>query len=108
MFGTALIVFREALEAALIIGIVSASTRDIPGRTRYVWAGVGLGILGSIVVAGMAEAISAFAQGMGQEIFNASVLGFAVVMLAWQHIWMFSHGRKIEGAANDVGWAVDW
>src|SRR5436190_410705 len=54
MFGTALIVFREALEAALIIGIVSASTRDIPGRTRYVWAGVGLGILGSIVAASMA------------------------------------------------------
>jgi high-affinity iron transporter len=72
MFGTALIVFREVLEAALIIGIVAAATRDIPGRSRYIWAGIGLGIFGSILVAGMAEAISGFAQGMGQEIFNAS------------------------------------
>jgi len=47
MFGTALIVFREVLEAALIIGIVAAATRDIPGRSRYIWAGIGVGILGS-------------------------------------------------------------
>ena len=57
MFGTALIVFREVLEAALIIGIVAAATRGIPGRSRYLWAGVGIGIAGSIVVAAMAEAI---------------------------------------------------
>jgi len=106
MFGTALIVFREALEAALIIGIVSAATRDIPGRTRYIWAGVGLGILGSIVVAAMAEAISRFAQGMGQEIFNASVLGIAVVMLAWHNIWMSSHGRQLAADAKAMGGAV--
>ena len=106
MFGTALIVFREALEAALIIGIVAAATRDIPGRTRYIWAGVGLGILGSIVVAAMAEAISGFAQGMGQEIFNASVLGIAVVMLAWHNIWMSSHGRQLAVDAKAMGGAV--
>ena len=106
MFGTALIVFREALEAALIIGIVSAATRDIPGRTRYIWAGVGFGILGSILVAGMAEAISGFAQGMGQEIFNASVLGIAVVMLAWHNIWMSSHGRQLAAEAKAMGGAV--
>ena len=106
MFGTALIVFREALEAALIIGIVSAATRDIPGRSRYIWAGVGLGILGSIVVAAMAEAISGFAQGMGQEIFNASVLGIAVGMLAWHNIWMSSHGRQLAEDAKAMGGAV--
>jgi len=106
MFGTALIVFREVLEAALIIGIVSAATRDIPGRSRYIWAGIGLGVLGSIVVAGMAEAISGFAQGMGQEIFNASVLGVAVVMLAWHNIWMSAHGRQLAADAKAMGGAV--
>jgi len=106
MFGTALIVFREALEAAFIIAIVSAATRDIPGRSRYIWAGVGLGILGSIVVAAMAEAISGFAQGMGQEIFNASVLGIAVGMLAWHNIWMSSHGRQLAEDAKAMGGAV--
>jgi high-affinity iron transporter len=106
MFGTALIVFREVLEAALIIGIVAAATRDIPGRSRFIWAGVGLGIFGSIVVALMAERISTLAEGMGQEIFNASVLGIAVVMLAWHNIWMSAHGRQLAADAKAMGTAV--
>jgi high-affinity iron transporter len=103
MFGTALIIFRETLEAALIIGIVAAATRDIPGRSRFIWAGVSLGIVGSIIVAAMAEGISGLAQGMGQEIFNASVLGIAVVMLAWHNIWMSSHGRELAANAKAMG-----
>jgi len=106
MFGTALIVFREVLEAALIIGIVAAATRDVPGRSRYIWAGLGFGILGSIIVALMAEGISAMAQGMGQEIFNATVLGLAVVMLAWHNIWMSAHGRELAANAKAMGGAV--
>ena len=35
MFATAIIVFREILEAALIVGIVAAATRTIPARTRW-------------------------------------------------------------------------
>jgi len=35
MFATAVIVFREVLEAALIVGIVAAATRTIPGRKRW-------------------------------------------------------------------------
>ena len=51
MFGTAVIVFREVLEAALIIGIVTAATRDVPGHGRWISAGVILGLLGSMIVA---------------------------------------------------------
>ena len=35
MFTTALIVFRESLEAALLIGIVAAATRGLAGRSRW-------------------------------------------------------------------------
>ncbi len=102
MLGTALIVFREVLEAALIIGIVAAATRGIPNRERWIGAGVGLGLLGSLLVAGGAEAISRLAEGMGQELFNASILGVAVVMLAWHNIWMSIHGRELARNARDV------
>ena len=93
MFGTALIVFREVLEAALIVGIVAAATKGIPGRNRWIGAGLAAGILGSIMVAFAAEGISSLAEGMGQELFNASILGVAVVMLAWHNIWMSSRAR---------------
>ena len=103
MLGTAIIVFREVLEAALIVGIVAAATRGIAGRARWIGAGLALGIVGSLVVAGGAEAISHLAEGMGQELFNASILGVAVVMLAWHNIWMSAHGRELAAQAQSVG-----
>jgi high-affinity iron transporter len=103
MFGTALIVFREVLEAALIIGIVAAATRGIPGRIRWIAAGLVAGLAGSLLVAFGAEHLSQLAEGMGQELFNASILGVAVVMLAWHNIWMAAHGRKLSADAKAVG-----
>ena len=103
MLGTALIVFREVLEAALIVGIVGAATRGIQGRGRWIGAGLALGVVGSIAVAFGAEALSSLAEGMGQELFNATILGIAVVMLAWHNIWMSVHGRELAANAKKVG-----
>ena len=103
MIATALIVFREVLEAALIVGIGSAATRGIPGRVRWIAGGIGAGILGSIVVAAGANVITQLAQGMGQELFNAGILALAVAMLAWHNIWMSSHGRELAANARRIG-----
>ena len=101
MFAAALIVFRESLEAALIIGIMAAATRGIPSRGRWMFAGVIAGISGAALVASSMEAISNLASGMGQELFNAGVLILAVGMLAWHNIWMSIHGREMaEKALN--------
>jgi len=103
MFGTAIIVFREVLEAALIIGIVTAATRDVPGRARWITAGLFMGLVGAGIVATFTEVISSFASGIGQELFNAIVLGIAVLMLAWHSIWMASHGAELASNARKVG-----
>jgi high-affinity iron transporter len=103
MLGTALIVFREVLEAALIVGIIAAATRGVAGRSRWIVGGIAAGLAGSLVVAAGAEAISTLAEGMGQEIFNASILGIAVAMLAWHNIWMSSHGRELASQAKAIG-----
>jgi high-affinity iron transporter len=106
MFGTAVIVFREVLEAAIIIGIVAAATRDVPRRSRWIGAGLLLGLLGSALVAGFTGRISELASGMGQELFNALILGIAVLMLAWHNIWMASHGAELATNARNVGNAI--
>src|SRR3954464_13445660 len=103
MFGTALIVFREVLEAALIVGIVSAATQGIAGRARFIVGGLLLGLIGAGLVAGGAEFLSQLAEGMGQELFNAVILGIAVLMLAWHNIWMSAHGQKLAGDAKKIG-----
>jgi len=106
MFGTAIIVFREVLEAALIIGIVAAATHDIAGSRRWLFAGLLVGLAGAGVVAAFTDAIGNFASGFGQELFNASVLGIAVLMLAWHNIWMSSHGAALAASARSVGGAI--
>lgn len=103
MLATAIIIFREVLEAALIIGILAAATRSIPGSRLWILAGVLAGLGGSAVVAYSTDAIGALADGMGQELFNASVLGVAVLMLAWHNIWMSSHGAAMAADAKALG-----
>jgi high-affinity iron transporter len=106
MLGALLIVFREVLEAGLIVGIVMAATRGVPGRGRWVTIGIVAGVLGAAVVAMFAGAISEAFQGSGQELFNAGVLGIAVVMLMWHNAWMARHGREIADEMRRVGAAV--
>jgi len=103
MFGTAVIVFREVLEAALIIGIIAAATRDVPKRSYWLAAGLIAGLIGSGFVAASTDVIAEFASGVGQELFNAIVLGVAVVMLAWHNVWMSSHGAELASHAQNVG-----
>jgi high-affinity iron transporter len=106
MLGALIIVFREVLEAGLIVGIVMAATRGVPGRGRWVTTGIGAGVVGSAVVATFAGVISEAFQGAGQELFNAGVLGAAVVMLMWHNAWMARHGREIAAEMRRVGTAV--
>jgi high-affinity iron transporter len=106
MLGALIIVFREVLEAGLIVGIVMAATRGVPGRGRWVTTGIGAGVVGSAVVATFAGVISEAFQGAGQELFNAGVLGAAVVMLMWHNAWMARHGREIADEMRRVGTAV--
>ena len=103
MFATAVIVFREVLEAAIIIAVVAAATRTLPGRNRWLAAGICAGLLGSAFVALGTERIAAAASGIGEEIFNASVLGIAVAMLAWHNLWMSSHGAALAANARHLG-----
>lgn len=95
MLGSGLLVFREVLEAALIVSIVSAATRGVRERGRWIAAGMAAGLLGAILVACFAGGIAQAVSGIGQELFNATVLLAAVVMIAWHAIWMANHGREL-------------
>jgi high-affinity iron transporter len=103
MLGALIIVFREVIEAGLIIGIVLAVTRGVPGRGVWVGAGVLVGALGAGVIALFAQTIADAFAGSGQELFNASVLGIAVVMLMWHNFWMASHGQELAASMAAVG-----
>jgi high-affinity iron transporter len=101
-----LIVFREVFEAGLVIGIVMAVTSSVPGRGLWVAGGVAAGVLGACIVALFTGGLSELFGGSGQELFNAGILGFAVLMLGWHNIWMARHGREIASEMRAAGEAV--
>jgi high-affinity iron transporter len=106
MLGAAIIVFREVIEAGLIAGIVLAATKGVPGRTAYVIGGIAAGVLGASILAVFAGSLSSALEGMGREVFNASILAIAVVMLSWHNIWMARHGRELAAELKAAGHAV--
>lgn len=106
MLGVALLVFREVLEAALIISIVAAATRGVVRRGLFIGGGIALGVVGALLVAAFAGMIAEAVGGSGQELFNACVLLIAVVMIGWHVIWMSSHGRELAQQMQSVGGAV--
>jgi high-affinity iron transporter len=106
MLATAIIVFREVLEASLVVGIVLAASRGVPRRGVWVASGIAAGILGAALVAAGAGTIAAAVHGIGQELFNATILFTAVAMLGWHNIWMNRHGRELAAAAAMLGKAV--
>ncbi|MFQ5512573.1 MAG: FTR1 family protein, partial [Candidatus Krumholzibacteriia bacterium] len=106
MLSISIIVFREVLEMSLILGVVLAATRGLTGRRRWIVTGVVGGVAGSCLVAFSAGAISEAISGMGQEVFNATVLLLAAVLIGWTVVWMKRHAMYLAERLKAVGRAV--
>ena len=106
MFATAVILFREVLEMAVVVGVVMAAAEGAPGRNRWIGVGVLAGLFGASLVAVFADAISDAAAGMGQEYFNTAILLAATLLIGWTVVWMKTHGRDIAVKLKATGRAV--
>lgn len=99
MLQTVLIVWRESLEAALIVGILLTYLRrgGIAAGARYVWGGAFAAILAAVAFA----VISGDAIGMldpdTQELLHAVILFLATGVLTWMVLWMHARGRGLKG-----------
>ncbi|MBS0455808.1 MAG: FTR1 family protein [Proteobacteria bacterium] len=103
MFATLLLVFREVLEAALIVGIVAAATRGVATRARWIGSGIVLGVAGAALLALFAGRLADALSGSGQEWFNAGVLLAAVGLLGWHVVWMSRHARELTAQMQAIG-----
>ena len=107
MLATAIILFREVLEAALIIAIVMGASRGIARRGRWVAGGILLGVIGASMIALLASDIALKFEGRLSAILNAIILLSAVALLTWHNVWMKSHGRKLAADVATVGEDVE-
>ena len=106
MLAGLVIVFREVIEAGLIVGVVLAATKGVAGRGVWVAGGIGAGVLGATLLALFAGTLEGAFAGSGQEVLNATILLIAVAMLSWHQLWMASHGRQLAQEMQAMGCEV--
>ena len=110
------IVWRESVEALLVVGILYAWLRNGDSTARkglpYLWAGVGLGVLAAI---GLGAAIVVFTEAMSgdaQDYFQIAMVLVACVLVVQMVLWMRKHGRtlkrdmeaSLERSTRDANW----
>ncbi|MBL6665140.1 MAG: FTR1 family protein [Rickettsiales bacterium] len=98
----AIVIFRETLEIALILGILSAATKEIKGRFKYILGGLVAGVGLSIILALFTDSISSSLNGMGQEIFNGTILLLAAIMISATILWMKKHSKSLSGNIKNL------
>ncbi|MDO5614487.1 MAG: iron uptake transporter permease EfeU [Paracoccus sp. (in: a-proteobacteria)] len=103
MLAPFLIMLREGLEAALIVGII-ASYLTRTGRRDWlpvVWVGVLLAVALSLFAGAGLLMLSAEFPQKAQEAFEAAVGLIAVVVLTWMVFWMRRAARSIKAGLHD-------
>lgn len=100
MLAASLITLREGLEAALIVGIVLGYLKKIGrlDRQGFVWLGVTLALLLSLLLAVGLQLIGASLEGPAEEVFEGATMFLAVVVLTYMIFWMRYQARFIKKA----------
>lgn len=99
MIGQYLITFREAFEAALIIMIVFAylSRTNRNQLSKYVWFGVSLAIVSSIILGIIIWIVYGGTSDSAKTLFEGTAALVAVVVLTSMILWMATRGKEIKG-----------
>mmetsp|Transcript_8086 Transcript_8086/g.14382 ORF Transcript_8086/g.14382 Transcript_8086/m.14382 type:complete len:539 (+) Transcript_8086:436-2052(+) len=96
------IVFREVVEAALIVGICLAYLNKVGQQhmKKWVWWGTGIGV-GIALAIGIALTVVYWVEGQeklgeqAQAIFEGFIYLTASLLITWMIIWMFMVGRSL-------------
>ena len=106
MISSLVIVFREMLEMVLVVGVLMAATRGMPGSRHWIALGVFGGLMGAVFFGLFMEQMESAFEGDGEFIFNAVVLLLASVLISWTVFWMSRHGREMSERMKQVGSSV--
>lgn len=103
MFVSFLITFREALEAALIIGIITAYVAKLGRKdlNRYINIGIISALIASLAVALAFRAIYGELSGINEQVFEGAAALTAAIVLTYMIFWMAENSKQIKGEVRD-------
>ncbi|RZM81979.1 FTR1 family iron permease [Leptolyngbya iicbica] len=103
---TFFVTLREGVEAALVVGIVLACLNKAQQSqlNRWVYLGIGAGLLGSLLTGilifnSVAQAQQALPtlEPIIEPLFDSLFCAIAIVMLSWMLLWMTRQARSLKG-----------
>lgn len=110
MLNALIVVWRESLEAMLVIGVLLAwiSRQDeVAVLRRALWSGVGAGVVLALGLALLTWGAQSALEGESLELFQIGFIFVAALLITQMVIWMHRHGRhmkaELEGAAAKAG-----
>ncbi|WP_322106654.1 FTR1 family iron permease [Paraburkholderia sp. J41] len=110
------IVWRESVEALLVVGILYAWLKNGDADARrglpYLWGGVALGILSAVALGAALVGFTEVLSGDAQDYFQTGMVLVACVLIVQMVLWMKRHGRtlkremeeSLEASTRDSNW----
>ncbi|HWX01354.1 FTR1 family iron permease [Collimonas sp.] len=94
------IVWRESVEALLVVGILHAWLKNGGADARrglpYLWGGVSVGVLGAIGLGAALLGFSELLSGDAQDYFQIVMVILAAILIVQMVFWMRKHGRTLK------------
>lgn len=115
MFNALFIIWRESVEALLVVGILHTWLKTsgyVAQGGRYLWGGVvaGLGLAGAL--AGVMLVLESSLPEGALEYFQVAMVLVAAVLIVQMVFWMRKHGRKLkselEGEMAKTASSANW
>jgi high-affinity iron transporter len=101
MLNTLFIVWRESLEAMLVVGVLMswiARQADPQPLRRGVWLGVGAGLLMALALGAATFAVQSQFADQSLEVFRLGMVLVAAALIVQMVFWMHRHGRTMKRA----------
>jgi high-affinity iron transporter len=94
------IVWRESVEALLVVGILYAWLKNGDHHARrgmpYLWAGVAIGLLAAVALGAALVGFTEVLSGDAQDYFQTAMVLVACVLIVQMVLWMKRHGRTLK------------
>jgi high-affinity iron transporter len=98
MGNAAFIVWRESVEALLVVGILHGflARSGWQAGKRWLWGGVGAGLLLAGVLAAAISLARSELAGMALDAFNTAIVLLATALIVQMVVWMRGHGASLK------------
>ncbi len=100
-FNILFVIWRECIEALLVVGILNAWLAHRPAQEQktgriWLWSGVGVGLASALALAALLLTVGDMLSDDAQDYFQTAIVLLAAGLIVQMVFWMRKHGRTLK------------